>query len=231
MVAITGLAAERGLWLPDAAGRADLMMFAERALRLDDAAVVRLRSRSEATVIGWVATGFDVLACRVVGGRVRPDDLSAGADTLVRAISAADRAGYVDTGYAMDSAWRGVLPPATGFVHLDDIPARVMLDLAQRGVALAREHGAQGPPVSLLDQDVISVSSGDLAVGVPMRCVFALTAMGFLPQSTDAADDFSPDSVAADEVVRVRVMPTWLRIDARFGSVYRRRGDPSVVLR
>ena len=103
----------------------------------------------------------------------------------------------------------GVLPPASGFVHLDNIPARVMLDLAQRGVALAREHGsAQGPPVSLLDQDVIRVSSGDVTVGIPMRCVFALTAMGFLPQSTDAADDFSPESVAADEVVRVRVMPT-----------------------
>ena len=227
MVAI----AERGLWLPDAADRTNLMTFAERALRLDDAAVVRLRSRSDTTVIGWVATGFDVLACRAVSGRVRPDDLSAGADALVRAVPAAGRDGYVDTGYGMDSAWRGVLPPATGFVHLDDIPARVMLDLAQRGVALAREHGAQGPPVSLLDQDVISVSSGDLAVGIPMRCVFALTAMGFLPQNTDAADDFSPDSVAADEVVRVRVMPAWLRIDARFGSVYRRRGDPSVVLR
>ena len=145
-------------------------------------------------MIAWVATGFDVLACRVVGGRVRPDDLSAGADTLVHALAAVAGAGYVDTGYAMDSAWRGVLPPASGFVHLDNIPARVMLDLAQRGVALAREHGsAQGPPVSLLDQDVISVSSGDVTVGIPMRCVFALTAMGFLPQSTDAADDFSPD--------------------------------------
>ncbi len=224
--------AERGLWLPDAVDRADLRTFAERALRLDDAAVVRLRSRPEDAVIAWVATGFDVLACRVVGGRMRPDDLSAGADTLVHALAAVDRAGYVDTGYAMDSAWRGVLPPASGFVHLDNIPARVMLDLAQRGVALAREHGsAQGPPVSLLDQDVIRVSSGDVTVGIPMRCVFALTAMGFLPQSTDAADDFSPESVAADEVVRVRVMPTWLRVDARFGSVYRRRGDPSVVLR
>ena len=40
-----------------------------------------------------------------------------------------------------------------------------------------------------------------------------------------------PESVAADEVVRVRVLPAWLRIDARFGTVYRRRGDPAVVLR
>jgi hypothetical protein len=47
--------------------------------------------------------------------------------------------------------------------------------------------------------------------------------MGFLPQSADAVD--------ADEIVRVRTLPAWLRIDARFGSVYRRRGDPAVVLR
>jgi hypothetical protein len=53
--------------------------------------------------------------------------------------------------------------------------------------------------------------------------VFALTAMGFLPQSGDA--------VGADEIVRVRALPAWLRIDARFGSVYRRRGDPALVLR
>ena len=64
-----------------------------------------------------------------------------------------------------------------------------------------------------------------------MRCVFALTAMGFLPQSLVGSDDFAPESVAADEVVRVRVLPAWLRVDARFGSVHRRRGDPAIVLR
>ncbi len=53
-----------------------------------------------------------------------------------------------------------------------------------------------------------------------MRCVFALTAMGFVPESG-----------SAEEMVRVRATPAWLRIDARFGSVYRRRGDPAVVLR
>ena len=57
------------------------------------------------------ATGFDVLACRVVRGRLRPDDLSAGADALLQGLAAGERSGYVDPGYAMDSAWRGVLPP------------------------------------------------------------------------------------------------------------------------
>lgn len=207
--------AERGLWL-DTAHRGDLAAFVERALRLDDAAVIRLRVRSDRALTVWVATGFDVLASRVVAGTLRPDDLSAGADQLARGLAAVDSSGYIDPGFPMDSAWRGALPPDSGFTHLDDVPAGLMLDLAQRGAQLAKEHGsAQGPPVSLLDQEVIRVSSGDVSVGVPMRCVFALTAMGFLPQSSTAVD--------AGEIVRVRILPTWLRIDARFGSVYRRR--------
>jgi len=222
---------ERGLWLDDAAHREDLATFVERAARLDDTSVVRLRQRGTGQVVAWVATGFDVLASRVVGGRVKPADLSVGADALAAALPAMDGSGFVDPGFAMDSAWRGMLPPESGFVHLDDVPARAVLDLAQRGVALAKEHaGAHGPPASLLDQEVVAVTSGDATVGIPMRCVFALTAMGFLPQS-QTADQFAPGSVAPDEVVRVRVLPTWLRVDARFGTVYRRRGDPAIVLR
>ncbi len=225
---------ERGIWLDDATHREDLATFTERALRLDDAAVVRLRERAAGLVVAWVATGFDVLASRVVRGRIKPADLSAGADALSAGLTAMDRSGYVDAGFPMDSAWRGALPPETGFVHLDDVPARAVLDLAQRGVALAKEHSsAHGPPASLLDQEVVAVSSGDASVGIPMRCVFALTAMAFLPQSSAAGQGMrlDPDSVAADEIVRVRILPAWLRIDARFGSVYRRRGDPALVLR
>ena len=91
---------------------------------------------------------------------MRPADLSAGADALTQGLAAMDRGGYVDPGFPMDSAWRGALPPDSGFVHIDDVPARVVLDLAQRGVALAKEHGSShGPPVSLLDQEVLAVSS------------------------------------------------------------------------
>ena len=222
---------ERGIWLDDSTDREDLATFTERALRLDDAAVVRLRERAGGLVVAWVATGFDVLASRIVGRHIRPMDLCAGADALTAGLTAMDRSGFVDPGFVMDSAWRGALPPETGFVHLDDVPARVVLDLAQRGVALAKEHSStSGPPASLLDQEVVGVSSGDASVGIPMRCVFAITAMGFLPHS-DAAGQLDPGTVAADEIVRVRALPAWLRIDARFGSVYRRRGDPALVLR
>lgn len=97
-----------------------------------------------------------------------------------------------------------------------------MLELAQRGGELAREHGsAHGPPVSLLDQSVVTVDGvGGQQVDVPMRCVFALTAMGFIPASP-----------AEDEPVRVRALPSWLRLDARFGSVYRHRADLSLLVR
>jgi hypothetical protein len=225
---------ERGVWLDDATHREDLATFVDRALRLDDAAVIRLRQRSEGLLVAWVATGFDVLAGRVVAGRMRPADLCAGADQLARGLTAMGPAGFVEPGFPMDSAWRGVLPPETGFVHVDDVPARVMLDLAQRGVALAKEHGsAHGPPISLLDSEVVAVSSGETSVAIPMRCVFALTAMGFLPQPSSASEEMAldPGTVTADEMVRVRALPAWRRIDARFGSVYRRRGDPALVLR
>ena len=216
-----GMRRERGLTIPDAAGRNDLAAFVEHALRLDEAAVVRLRARSDGLVAAWVATGLDVLAVRVVAGQLNPVDLSCGADELAKGLRGADDSGHIDTGYPMDSAWRGGLPPDTGFTHVDDVPAAVLTELAGRGAGLAKEHSsAHGPPASLMDQDVLQVSSGAAAVGVPMRCVFALTAMGFVPESP-----------GPDEIVRVRLSPTWLRIDARFGSVYRRRGDPALVLR
>jgi hypothetical protein len=215
------MSTDRGITIADAVQRSDLAAFVERALRLDDAAVIRLRQRGDGLVAAWVNTGFDVLAVRVVAGHLGPADLSCGADQLTRGLRDADASGHVEPGYAMDSAWRGVLPPDTGFSHLDDVPAAVLVDLARRGVELARDHGsAHGPPASLLDQDVLEVSAGATMVAVPMRCVFALTAMGFVPESP-----------SAEEIVRVRVLPAWLRIDARFGSVFRRRGDPALVLR
>ena len=94
------------------------------------------------------------------------------------------------------------------------------MDLAARGAELARESGGHGPPASLLDSAVLQVSGNGAAVGVPMRCVLALAAMRFLPEDP-------PDA----EVVRIRTTPAWLRIDARFGSVFRRRGGRALLVR
>lgn len=204
--------------IPEATQRADLTVFTERVLRLDEAAVIRLRTRADGLIGAWAVTGFDVLVGRVVAGSTARPDVTCGADELRRGLAAADDAGHVDPGYPMDSSWRSALPPETGFVHVDDVPAAVLADLARSGAELAREHaGPLGPPASLLDQEVLEVSSGTDTAAVPMRCALVLTAMGFAPD-------------APEEVVRVRVMPAWLRIDARFGSVFRRRGDPVLLL-
>lgn len=207
------------IWIPDPTHRRDLRVFCERALRLDPAAVIRLRRRADGLAGVWVGTGFDVLAGRVVAARLEPADFSCGADVLRQGLVDGQEAGHADPGYSMDSAWRGALPPETGFVHVDDVPASVLAELARRGADLALEHGgAHGPPASLLDSEVLQVAGGGADAAVPLRCVLALTAMGFMLE-------------AADEVVRVRVLPGWLRIDARYGSVFRRRGDPVLLLR
>ncbi|MFM1721929.1 hypothetical protein ABEU20_000467 [Rhodococcus sp. PAM 2766] len=215
---------ERVLTIPSSADRADLAVFVGRAIRLDEAAVIRLKRRGDGRVAVWAPTGFDALATRVVAGEVRPADTTAAGDVLLQALggSSAD----IDPGFAMDSAWRGALPPESGFVHVDDVPARVLLGLAQRGAALAKEHGsAQGPPTSLLDQKVLEVAGGGTDVAVSMRTVFALTGMGFVPlaDGRPATADTDLDAIAASEIVRVRATASWLRLDARFGAVYARR--------
>jgi hypothetical protein len=58
---------------------------------------------------------------------------------------------------------------------------------------------------------VITVSGAGFDVGVPMRCLFALSGMGFVGRHTVA------------ETVRVWATDSWLRLDARYGAVLRCR--------
>ncbi|WP_040794975.1 hypothetical protein [Nocardia higoensis] len=207
------------LHVADPAERANLSTFLGHALRLDEAAPVRLRRRGDRHISAWVTTGFETLATRTVAGDLGVADITVGADRVQAGLRSG---GPIDLGYSMDSAWRTALPPTEGFVHVDDVPARTLVELSERGVALAREHGSRhGPPAGLLDQTVLTVSAGDAEVEVPMRVVFALTAMDFIPHSGDRAE--SP-RIAEGEIVRVRATGSWLRIDARYGSVARRRG-------
>ncbi|GAA4475475.1 hypothetical protein GCM10023094_12990 [Rhodococcus olei] len=210
--------ADRVLIVPEPGERANLAAFLGRAVRLDEASVVRLRRRGDDHLVAWATTGFEVLAARVVTGRMRPDDITAAADGVLHALDAAEGA-EIDPGFAMDSAWRGALPPDQGFVHVDDVPAHILIDLARQGTQVAADHGGHGPPASLLDQEVLTVDGGGERVGVSMRAVFALTAMGFVP-----GGDVESAVVDPAELVRVRAARTWLRLDARYGSVFARRG-------
>lgn len=223
------MASGLSIQITESAERSNLAAFVSRVLQLDDAAVIRLHRRSAPGILtAWAETGFGVLAARTVRADLEIADVTVaasvlrdGLDALSGAIgsgsgSAADWA--VPLGYSMDSAWQGALPPEEGFNHVDDVPATTLQNLAHQGAELATANaGPQGPPRALLDQQVLLVSApGDPfrnpPVSIPMRVVFALTAMGFVPDPADAA-----------EQVRVRVTPVWLRLDARFGSVTQRR--------
>jgi len=199
------------LCVPDPDDRGDLGVFVGRVVRLDQTAVVRLLASASGRVTAWAATPFDVLATRSVPGRLEPGDVTTPAAALLSALSV-DRADTVDPGTG--GLWQGLLPPDEGWAVVDTVPAAELEALTDRGLALAREHaGPLGPPASLLDQTVLTVS-GDAAgppVRIPLRCLFALSGMGFIGAGE------------AGETVRVSATATWLRLDARYGAVVRRR--------
>ncbi|NUT96310.1 MAG: hypothetical protein HOY78_30215 [Saccharothrix sp.] len=197
------------LVLADPSERDDLGAFVARAVRLDAQSVVRLRNRPTGDLLdAWVATPFDTLATRTVSGRVTPGDVTVSGTDLLTGLAVV-RSDTIDPGAPKDLMWRSALPPADGWLQVDRLPGDVVSELAEQGVAVARENtGPHGtPPASLLDQTVLTVSGSGLDVKVPLRCLFALSGMGFL-----GGDD-----------VRVTATDSWLRIDARFGAVVRRR--------
>ncbi|MFE3102388.1 hypothetical protein [Nocardia tengchongensis] len=216
------------LRVPDPAERENLATFLSHALRLDPAAVIRLRRRGDRFVSAWAATGFEALAVRTVVAELGIDDVTIGADTILAGLHGPGAGSGFGLGFAMDSAWHGALPPESGFVHVEDVPARMLVELAERGAEVAQEHGGKhGPPAALLDQTVLTVSGGGEQVEVPMRVVFALAAMDFIPHGGEKTDS---RRISVDEIVRVRAARTWLRLDARYGSVARRRGPALPLL-
>jgi hypothetical protein len=199
------------LRIPDPVERDDLSAFVARAVRMDGEAIVRLRS-GDGRVHAWVVTPFDTLVTRSVRASVRPADLTVGGLDLLAAVAVVGAA-VVDPGRAQDSLWRSALPPEQGWREVDQVPAEVLADLADQGAAVARDNpGPHGSPsAALLDQKVITVSGAGFDVGVPLRCLFALSGMGFV------------GGHAAAETIRVSATDSWLRLDARFGAVLRRR--------
>ena len=199
------------LCIPDPVERADLGVFLARAVRLNSAALVRLRAVS-GRLQAWVDTPFDALVTRSMRGSLRPGDLTIkGTDLLASVAAAGDT--VVDPGRPQDVLWRCALPPERGWRAVDQVPAEVFADLAGQGAAVAKTNaGPHGrPPSDLLDQKVITVSGAGLDVGVPLRCLFALSGMGFVGNPTSA------------ERVRVWATDSWLRLDARYGAVLRCR--------
>ncbi|HEY2062508.1 hypothetical protein [Amycolatopsis sp. NBC_01480] len=200
------------LRIPDAGDRDTLGAFVARAVRLDGQTSVRLRQREDGVVEAWTATPFEVLATRAVAGTITPSDITVSGNELLAALTVAGGP-VMDPGPARDLMWHAELPASGRWQLVDELPVAVVSDLADRGVTLARDNaGPHGtPPASLMDQAVLTVTGGELEVKVQLRCLFALSGMGFL------------DSTIDGDVVRVTATDSWLRLDARYGAVLKRR--------
>jgi hypothetical protein len=203
------------LVIPDPDERDDLGAFVARAVRLNASAAVRLRRRATGDrVDAWVATPFDALVTRSVAGSVEPTDVTVSGSELLAALAVVGGP-RLDPGPARDLLWHSALPPSGGWQYVEQVPAPVLADLADRGVTLVREHpGPRGtPPAELLDQTVLTVSGAGMDVKIPLRCLFALSGMGFV----------AAGAAADDELVKISATDAWLRMDARYGAVVRRR--------
>ncbi|MDO5099561.1 MAG: hypothetical protein Q4D85_12545 [Corynebacterium sp.] len=175
-----------------------------RAAAIDESALARLKQR-ETDVEVFVSTPFGVLASRRAPGTISRDGA---------VVKAATFAAEQFSAPAVDAMWdAGELPPLSGFQLVDVVPTDVAFRLNQSGKDLARQFSsAVGPPQSLLNQTVLTVSNEDVTAEIPMRMVFALNALGFIP--SDAAP------AAIPRQLRVSKAGRWLRVDAPFGSVY-----------
>lgn len=198
------------LVLRDRADRDDATAFAGRVARWDQTGPVRLKSDGD-RVRMWAGTPFDTLVMRAVRGSVTPADVTVHAGNLLAGL-AVSTAREVDPGSRADAAWRAQLPPPAGWVRIEEVPAAVLAGIAEEGARAARTSAgpAGGASTALLDSEVLTVSGSGMRVALTLRMVFALSGMGFAPD-------------VPGEVVRVSATDAWARIDARYGTVVRRR--------
>ena len=191
-------------------GGRGLISLLQRAVALQDRAMARFLTVSDAAVDVFVTTPFAVIASRRVAGSCSRD----GAAVLVSDLLD-DATDTTMTAVAMDAGWgMGALPPVAGFELLDEIPADVVQRLSDQGRALARQFsGPLGPPQSLMDQAVITVNDD---TEIPMRLVFTLTALGLIPGMDAPA--------AIPRHLRISRNSRWVRVDAPFGSAYHSSG-------
>jgi hypothetical protein len=149
------------LAVPAAADRAALGDVVGRVVRLDPAAVVRLRD-ADGRVAVWAATPFEVLVAATAPGGVAPADVTVMGSDLLAALTVVD-APATDPGAAVDDRWRGDLPPVASWRPVGEIAAGDIEAVVARST-----------PASL---DEIAWEGG--GVRVPARCLVAVAGMGW----------------------------------------------------
>jgi hypothetical protein len=210
----------------------DVGAFLARLLRLDPAAVVRLKPAGAGTVALWARLPFEVLVTRGVRATVE-EDVTVRAGALLAAVERGE-----GLPARQDRAWRWPLPPVPGRV-VEVVPAAEIGRVAAAAAATVRDalaSGVGGRAVgdrmvrdALLDHVPIVVIDGAHRVAVPQRLVQAVVRMGFLPASGSASSAHSPGP--AGETVEVRRAGPWVGLAAAYGQAWHRAGGPALRVR
>jgi hypothetical protein len=218
-------------------GVPDAGAFLARVVRLDPAAVVRLRPASGGdAVVLWARLPFEVLVSRGVPGAV-PDDLTVRADALLASLT-----GPGDQPSRRDTDWRWSLPPLPGRV-VERLPAADVVRLSAAAASTVRAASAEGVGGravgsralrdALLDHvPIVVTTDGGERVEVPQRLIQAVARMGFVPAPLDKslANLSSTSSMSGPDfgVVEVRVAGPWVGLIAPYGNAWHR---PRLLLR
>jgi hypothetical protein len=216
----------------DAAGRADAGAFLVRLVRLDPAALVRLRPAAGATEM-WARLPFDVLATRRLRSSLTADVTLAAADLLAGLEKCPSEEGGSDPGGLprRDTEWRWALPPGRG-TAVERIPAVELIRVAaaaSRTLRQAAAEGVAGRPVgervlrdALLDHVAITVTGAEgERIDIPQRVVQGVVRMGFLGSLA-----YGSKVTTSGDSITVRLATGWIAIDASYGSVWYRPSSP-----
>jgi len=174
-----------------AADRPELAQFVSRLLRLDPAALVRLRPEPNGSGCAWAMLPFRVLVGRRLS-QSPPTDITVRAADLARAL--AD--GEVGELARWDEAWRWPVPSSPGRTveHIPVAEVRRLAHAAARTVRQAMTEGVNGRAVgeralrdALLDHVAIVVTGDDgERIEIPQRMVQALVRTGLLDPAPEA---------------------------------------------
>jgi hypothetical protein len=203
-------------------GVPDAGAFLARLIRLDPAALVRLRRLADpARTALWGLLPWQVLVTRTVRGSGPEEATVAAADLLAVLTAGGDRLPA-----RRDADWRWALPASSGRV-VETITTGELADVARaaagtlRTAVAARRVGERMVRDALLDHVAIVVTAPQGAgpdspaagrVEVPQRLVQAVVRMGFL----GAREGYE------DEPVQVRIAGRWVGLAAPYGTAWLR---------
>ena len=203
----------------------DAAPFLARLVRLDRAAVVRLRPAGDRVTL-WAALPWGVLVGRTVAGALAaavPKDVTVGAAALLESLSSGDPLASRRDDWLparRDADWRMALPPSVG-VAVERVAAADLQRIAVAAAGTLREASTQGVGGravgqralrdALLDHvAIVATPPAGGSVEVPQRLVQAVVKMGFLG-NTDAD---------ADALVDIRTAGRWVGLSAPYGVAW-----------